>query len=183
MASTEEEAGSVTRGLKGFAWRTLHTGYDRSTLLVASRTSAEVSRATIDSNLVWRRPGSANSLATPGSVNTVLEDIRSGMAAERLERYAQFFKVPAALFLDEAIGAYAPEFSCQILKSRHDARVVSPFDCGRGVANLELLNRQNDEVNLNDLLGLLGVDQRLQGRPAVALGLQGELKQDLLSLQ
>jgi hypothetical protein len=92
----------------------------------------------------------------PRSVNTVLEDIRCGMAAERLERYAQFFKVSAGLFLDEAIGAYAPEFSCQILKSRHDARVVSPFDFGRGVASLELLNRQNDAVNLNDLLGLLG---------------------------
>ncbi len=111
-------------------------------------TRVEAERLTSDGQ--WRQ------CRLPRSVNTVLEDIRCGMAAERLERYAQFFKVPAALFLDEAIGAYAPEFSCQILKSRHDARVVSPFDCGRGVTNLELLNRQNDEVNLNDLLGLLG---------------------------
>lgn len=92
----------------------------------------------------------------PRSVNTVLEDIRCGMAAERLERYAQFFKAPAELFLDEAVGAYSPDFSCQILKSRHDARAVSPLDYGRGAASLELLNRQNDAVYLNDLLGLLG---------------------------
>ena len=86
----------------------------------------------------------------------MLEDIRCGMAAERLDRYVAFFRVPAELFLDTAVGAYSPDFSCQILRSRHDARAVSPFDCGRGVANLELLNRQNDEVNLNNLLGLLG---------------------------
>ncbi|HML54849.1 MAG TPA: hypothetical protein PKC79_12200 [Solidesulfovibrio magneticus] len=111
-------------------------------------TRVEAERLTSDGR--WRQ------CRLPRSVNTVLEDIRCGMAVERLERYAQFFKVSAGLFLDEAIGAYAPEFSCQILKSRHDARVVSPFDFGRGVASLELLNRQNDAVNLNNLLGLLG---------------------------
>ena len=111
-------------------------------------TRVEAERLTNDGR--WRQ------CRLPRSVNTVLEDIRCGMAAERLERYAQFFKVPAGLFLDEGIGAYAPEFSCQILKSRHDARAVSPFDFGRGVASLELLNRQNDAVYLNDLLGLLG---------------------------
>ncbi|BAH75170.1 hypothetical protein [Solidesulfovibrio magneticus] len=111
-------------------------------------TRVEAERLTSDGH--WRQ------CRLPRSVNTVLEDIRCGMAAERLERYAQFFKVSAGLFLDEAIGAYAPEFSCQILKSRHDARAVSPFDFGRGVVSLELLNRQNDAVYLNDLLGLLG---------------------------
>jgi hypothetical protein len=111
-------------------------------------TRVEAERLTSDGR--WRQ------CRLPRSVNTVLEDIRCGMAAERLERYAQFFKVPAGLFLDEALGAYAAEFSCLILKGRHDARAVSPLDYGRGAASLELLNRQNDAVYLNDLLGLLG---------------------------
>ena len=111
-------------------------------------TRVEAERLTGDGR--WRQ------CRLPRSVNTVLEDIRCGMAAERLERYALFFKVPAGLFLDDAVGAYAAEFACQILKSRHDARAVSPLDCGRGVASLELLNRQNDALYLNDLLGLLG---------------------------
>ncbi len=111
-------------------------------------TRVEAERLTNDGR--WRQ------CRLPRSVNTVLEDIRCGMAAERLERYAHFFKVPASLFLDETVGAYAAEFSCQLLKGRHDARAVSPFDFGRGVASLELLNRQNDAVYLNDLLGLLG---------------------------
>ncbi|EKO39668.1 MAG: hypothetical protein B193_1617 [Solidesulfovibrio magneticus str. Maddingley MBC34] len=111
-------------------------------------TRVEAERLTSDGR--WRQ------CRLPRSVNTVLEDIRCGMAAERLDRYVAFFRVPAELFLDATVGAYSPDFSCQILKSRHDSRAVSPFDCGRGVANLELLNRQNDEVNLNNLLGLLG---------------------------
>ena len=41
----------------------LHTAYDRVTLLVTPEDADRVSRATIDSNLTWRRPGSPNSLA------------------------------------------------------------------------------------------------------------------------
>ncbi len=111
-------------------------------------TRVEAERLTNDGR--WRQ------CRLPRSVNTVLEDIRCGMAAERLDRYALFFKVSAELFLDEGIGAYSADFSCQILKSRHDVRAVSPLDYGRGAASLELLNRQNDAVYLNDLLGLLG---------------------------
>ncbi|HOC14388.1 MAG TPA: polyphosphate polymerase domain-containing protein [Propionicimonas sp.] len=62
---------------------TLHTGYDRSTLLVSSRTSDQVSRATIDSNLVWRRPGSEHSLATPGSV---IIETKGGATASAIDR-------------------------------------------------------------------------------------------------
>jgi len=62
---------------------TLHTAYDRSTLLVASRTSAEVSRATIDSHLVWRRPGSEHSLATPDGV---IIETKGGATASAIDR-------------------------------------------------------------------------------------------------
>ena len=92
----------------------------------------------------------------PRSINTVLEDIRAGMAAERLDRYAGYFKVAAQVFLDTSVGAYSPDFFCQILKGRHDSRAVSPFELGRGAVSLELLNRQNDVRYLNDLQGVLG---------------------------
>lgn len=52
-------------------------------------------------------------------------------------------------------GPILRNFPAQILKSRHEGRTVSPFALGSGVANLELLNRQNDAVNLNSLCGLL----------------------------
>jgi hypothetical protein len=106
----------------------------------------------------------------PRSINTVLEDIRSGMAAERLDRYAGYFKVAAQVFLDTSVGAYSPDFSCQILKGRHDSRAVSPFELGRGAVSLELLNRQNDARYLNDLQGVLGglYDMIVRTEPAAS---------------
>ncbi|MEA4856853.1 MAG: hypothetical protein AAGU21_06655 [Solidesulfovibrio sp.] len=55
----------------------------------------------------------------PRSINTVIEDIRSGIPVHRLERYAGFFQVPADLFADTAIGPYSATFSCEILKNKH----------------------------------------------------------------
>jgi hypothetical protein len=92
----------------------------------------------------------------PRSINTVLEDIRAGIVVERLDRYLSYFQVPAELFLDAGIGAYSPEFSCGILRSRHRVRVVSPLDPQHDVFSFEHLNRQNDEKYLHDLLGVIG---------------------------
>ncbi|HCR11741.1 MAG TPA: hypothetical protein PKD41_05705 [Solidesulfovibrio sp.] len=58
----------------------------------------------------------------PRSINTVIEDIRSGIPAHRLERYAGFFQVPVHVFVDAAIGAYSAAFSCEVL--RHKNRFV-----------------------------------------------------------
>lgn len=92
----------------------------------------------------------------PRSVNTVLEDIRVGIAAERLDRYLAYFQAPAELFLDAAIGACSPQFSCAVLQSRHRARSVSPLEAGQDTHTLEHLNRQNDEKYLRDLMEVLG---------------------------
>ena len=92
----------------------------------------------------------------PRSVNTVIEDIRAGIAAERLDRYLAYFQIPAELFLDAVVGAYSPEFSCGVLKSRHQARAVSPLDPRHDAVTFEHLNRQNDEKYLHDLLRMLG---------------------------
>ncbi|KHK01051.1 hypothetical protein NY78_3592 [Desulfovibrio sp. TomC] len=92
----------------------------------------------------------------PRSVNTVIEDIRSGIAAERLDRYLAYFQMPAELFLDAAVGAYSPEFSCGVLKSRHQSRAVSPLDPRQDSVIFEHLNRQNDKQYLHDLVQVLG---------------------------
>lgn len=62
----------------------------------------------------------------PRSINTVIEDIRSGMPIGRLERYAVFFQVSTDLFLNEAASPHDPEFSCEILKTRHLAQALPP---------------------------------------------------------
>lgn len=59
----------------------LHTSYDRTTLLLAGDGSA--SRATIDTRLTWRRPGSRRLLATPG---TVIVETKGGSAPSALDR-------------------------------------------------------------------------------------------------
>ena len=59
----------------------LHTSYDRTTLLLASVDSA--SRATIDTRLTWRRPGSRHLMATPG---TVIVETKGGSAPSALDR-------------------------------------------------------------------------------------------------
>ncbi|MGB7962489.1 MAG: polyphosphate polymerase domain-containing protein [Propionicimonas sp.] len=59
----------------------LHTSYDRTTLLLAGGDSA--SRATIDTRLTWRRPGSRHLLATPG---TVIVETKGGSAPSALDR-------------------------------------------------------------------------------------------------
>ncbi|WP_428567452.1 MAG: hypothetical protein ACP59X_07895 [Solidesulfovibrio sp. DCME] len=71
----------------------------------------------------------------PRSINTVIEDIRSGLPVHRLERYAAFFQVPADLFADTAIGPYSATFSCEILKNKNR---LSPSPA----LEASLLNRQ-----------------------------------------
>ncbi|MFZ0531392.1 MAG: polyphosphate polymerase domain-containing protein [Propionicimonas sp.] len=60
---------------------TLHTAYDRTTLLLDE--AGRVSRATIDSGLRWRRPGTTTALATPGSV---IVETKGGASASGLDR-------------------------------------------------------------------------------------------------
>ncbi len=54
----------------------------------------------------------------PRSVNTVIEDIRSGIPVNRLGSYAAFFHVPPRLFVDTGIRACDAAFSCEILKNK-----------------------------------------------------------------
>ncbi len=55
----------------------------------------------------------------PRSVNTVIEDIRSGIPAHRLERYAGYFQVPVGVFTDESVGSCSAAFSCEILRNKN----------------------------------------------------------------
>lgn len=59
----------------------LHTTYDRTTLLLAGDEPA--SRATIDTRLTWRRPGSRQLMTTPG---TVIVETKGGSAPSALDR-------------------------------------------------------------------------------------------------
>uniref|UniRef100_I2Q3L3 Uncharacterized protein n=1 Tax=Desulfovibrio sp. U5L TaxID=596152 RepID=I2Q3L3_9BACT len=80
----------------------------------------------------------------PRSINTVIEDIRSGMPVTRLDRYAVFFQVPADLFLNEATSPHAPEFSCEILKRKHHSQLPSPPALGlRDALALERRRERN----------------------------------------
>ncbi len=58
----------------------LHTSYDRLTLLL---TGAGVSRATIDSGLSWRRPGSPLSVSVP---DTLIVETKGGSSPSQLDR-------------------------------------------------------------------------------------------------
>ena len=60
---------------------TLHTGYVRTTLLLTG--GAAASRATVDTGLVWRRPGSALALALP---HQVIVETKGGSAPSPLDR-------------------------------------------------------------------------------------------------
>ncbi len=88
----------------------------------------------------------------PKSSNTINEDIRSGIPANRLDKYAEFFQVPPALFVDTAISPSSPEFSCEILKSRHLVRTcpASAFPVHDAPA-LERFVEQNQEKMLYEL--------------------------------
>lgn len=59
----------------------LHIGYDRTTLVVEDRTGA--SRATVDTELKWRRPGSTEALSVP---NQVIVETKGGTAPSILDR-------------------------------------------------------------------------------------------------
>lgn len=59
----------------------LHTAYDRVTLLLTDAVPA--SRATIDSGLAWRRPGSTLSVFLPGSL---IVETKAGSAPTTLDR-------------------------------------------------------------------------------------------------
>lgn len=59
----------------------LHTAYDRTTLLLESGSS--VSRATIDTGLAWRRPGSTVSITVPG---TMVVETKGGSSPAGLDR-------------------------------------------------------------------------------------------------
>jgi len=58
----------------------LHTSYERTTLLL---TGAGLSRATIDSGLAWRRPGSTFSVSVPG---TLIVETKGGSSPSALDR-------------------------------------------------------------------------------------------------
>jgi hypothetical protein len=64
----------------------------------------------------------------PRSINTVIEDIRSGIPIHRLDRYAGFFHVPADLFADGGIGPYSADFSCEILKNKNRPSTTGVMD-------------------------------------------------------
>lgn len=81
----------------------------------------------IAANPRWRQCG------LPRSINTVIEDIRSGIPIQRLERYASFFRVAPELFANETVGPYSTDFSCEILKNKNrqptfDALEASALD-------------------------------------------------------
>ncbi len=59
----------------------LHTSYDRTTLLLAG--AGGTSRATIDSGLAWRRPGSTLSVSVPG---TLIVETKGGSSPSALDR-------------------------------------------------------------------------------------------------
>ena len=59
----------------------LHTSYDRVTLLLAGADG--VSRATIDSGLAWRRPGSTLSVSVP---DTLIVETKGGSSPSALDR-------------------------------------------------------------------------------------------------
>jgi len=59
----------------------LHTSYDRTTLLLAG--AGGPSRATIDSGLAWRRPGSTLSVSVPG---TLIVETKGGSSPSALDR-------------------------------------------------------------------------------------------------
>lgn len=88
----------------------------------------------------------------PKSVNTVLEDIRSGVPLERIDRYANFFNASAELFLDESITPESPDFSGQILRSLYKYRCSNPLAPRFNDASLlELFTQQNGEQELLEL--------------------------------
>lgn len=60
----------------------LHTSYDRTTLLLSEATGVR-SRATIDAGLAWRRPGSAVSVSVP---TTVIVETKGGSSPSALDR-------------------------------------------------------------------------------------------------
>lgn len=59
----------------------LHTAYDRATLLVTDPSGA--SRATIDSGLTWRRPGTTTAVSVPGSL---IVETKGGSSPAALDR-------------------------------------------------------------------------------------------------
>jgi len=59
----------------------LHTAYDRVTLLLTE--ADRVSRATIDSGLAWRRPGSTLSISVP---DTLIVETKGGSSPSALDR-------------------------------------------------------------------------------------------------
>lgn len=58
----------------------LHTSYDRTTLLLSGPTP---SRATLDTRLAWRRPGAPQSMALPGKV---IVETKGGSTPSALDR-------------------------------------------------------------------------------------------------
>lgn len=82
--------------------------------------SARVGPNHIAANNRWAACG------LPRSSNTVIEDIRSDIPLNRVERYANFFQVPAVLFADADVSPYSPAFSCEILRHRQLALKDTP---------------------------------------------------------
>jgi len=88
----------------------------------------------------------------PKSSNTVNEDIRSGIPANRLDNYAAFFQVSPTLFVDEGISPSASAFSCEILKNKHHSRSCAAFAFpAHDAAALERLAEQNQDKYLYEL--------------------------------
>lgn len=92
------DAGRLTAGARDFVAATLearrvrdvdvaalvpslHTAYDRATLLLSG--AGPASRATIDSGLAWRRPGSPEPVTVPGAV---IVETKGGASPSALDR-------------------------------------------------------------------------------------------------
>ena len=88
----------------------------------------------------------------PKSINTVNEDIRSGIPINRLDNYACFFQVLADIFIDEKIEAYSADFSCEILKNKHLSKIYNPLTLRiHDTITIERLSEQNTAKSLYDL--------------------------------
>ncbi|MBI4958256.1 MAG: hypothetical protein HY915_02045 [Desulfovibrio sp.] len=101
-------------------------------------------------NKRWTRCG------LPRSINTLMNDIRSGIPTERLDSYSSFFSVSADMFINPGITPYSSEFSCEILKSKHKIYVVNTMPLhSEDPQFCHLLMQYNDESSINGLYEVL----------------------------
>jgi hypothetical protein len=101
-------------------------------------------------NRRWKRCG------LPRSINTLMNDIRSGIPAERLDAYSSFFSINADMLLNTGVSPYSSEFSCEILKCKHKIFSVNTMPLHSEDPHFcHLLTQYNDESFLNTLYAAL----------------------------